>query len=153
MNKLSKKSLVNANGIHSLLVAIIIEGIKESPFDFGIPKSGGKRTDEEQIIMFSKGRTTEELLRKGIKGIKGQPNKSKVTWTLNSKHKPKGNKKVGHAFDIFAYVNGRASWDMEYLKPIAEHLKTVAKDKFDVELQWGFDLWGKDGAHFQIKVQ
>ena len=69
----------------------------------------------------------------------------KVTWTLNSYHES------GKAFDIYAYVNGSASWDMKYLEPIARHLQEVALDEFGIKLEWGFDLWKKDGAHFQIK--
>mgnify|MGYP000551339244 CR=1 FL=1 len=151
MYKLSLKSIRHLNGVNSLLIAIIIKGLETSPFDFGIPRSGGKRTNEEQENMYARGRTTKQLLAKGIIGVEGQPNKSVVTWTLNSKHKPKGKKQVSHAFDIYAYVNGKASWDMKYLKPIAEHLKKVAKEEFAVELQWGYDLWKKDAAHFQIK--
>ena len=40
---------------------------------------------------------------------------------------------------------------MKYMEPIARHLQKVALDEFGIELQWGFDLWKKDGAHFQIK--
>lgn len=130
MYKLSKRSRDRINEIDSVLISIIEIGIKDSPFDFGIPKLGGKRTDEEQIEMYAQGRT--------------KPGR-KVTWTLNSYHK------TGKAFDIYAYVNGGASWDMKYLESIARHLQKVAKEQYCIELEWGFDLWKKDGAHFQIK--
>ena len=55
---------------------------------------------------------------------------------------------TGNAFDIYAYVDG-ASWDMKYLEPIARHLIKVASD-YGIILSWGYDLWKKDGAHFQI---
>ena len=151
MQKLSKRSLQNLNGVHSLLIAILIKAITDSPYDFGIPSNGGKRTDQEQKELYAKGRTTKELLAKGIVDVKGEPKKGKVTWTLNSLHKGQGEKEVSYAVDIFAYVNGKASWSMDYLKPIADHLKKVAKEDFGVELQWGYDLWKKDGAHFQLK--
>ncbi len=56
---------------------------------------------------------------------------------------------TGNAFDIYAYIEGTPSWNMEYLEPIARHLIKVAA-KHGVILNWGEDLWGKDGAHFQI---
>ena len=130
MYKLSKRSRERIDGIDEVLIDIIETAISTSPFDFGIPKFGGMRTDKEQEEMYAQGRT--------------KPGR-KVTWTLNSYHKS------GKAFDIYAYVNGGASWDMKYLEPIARHLQKVALEQFCVELEWGFDLWKKDGAHFQIK--
>jgi peptidoglycan L-alanyl-D-glutamate endopeptidase CwlK len=129
MYKLSKTSRSRIEGIEPVLIDIIETAIKDSPFDFGIPKFGGMRTDEEQEEMFAQGRTKPGRI---------------VTWTLNSYHKS------GKAFDIYAYVGG-AKWDMKYLEPIARHLQKVALEQFCIELEWGFDLWGKDGAHFQIK--
>ena len=130
MYKLSNRSRKRIEGIDTDLIDIIEAAIKESPYDFGIPKFGGMRTDEEQEEMFAQGRTKPGRI---------------VTWTLNSYHKS------GKAFDIYAYVNGGASWDMKYLEPIARHLQKVALERFCVNLEWGFDLWKKDGAHFQIK--
>ena len=129
--RLSKRSKERIEGINPILKDILLEGIKTSPYDFGIPKYGGLRTDEEQIEMYAIGRTKEL-------------HKKKVTWTLNSYHK------TGNAFDIYAYVDGKASWDLKYLNPIARHLQRIAWDLYCVELHWGFDLWKKDGAHFQL---
>ena len=145
MYKLSKRSEERISGIQQILSEIIECAIVTSPYDFGIPEFGGKRSGLEQEIMYSFGRTTFDLQKKGITGVEGQPNKRKVTWTLNSYHE------TGNAFDIYAYVNGKASWDMKYLEPIARHLQKVALEEFCVQLEWGFDLWKKDGAHFQIK--
>ena len=126
--KLSKRSRGRIDGIEDILITIVEEAISDSPFDFGIPKLGGMRTDEQQKEMYAQGRT--------------KPGR-KVTWTLNSYHK------TGKAFDIYAYVNGGASWDRKYLEPIARPLQKVAK-RHGVKLDWGYDLWKKDGAHFQI---
>jgi peptidoglycan L-alanyl-D-glutamate endopeptidase CwlK len=131
MYKLSNKSHTIISGIKPVLIDVLLEGIKDSPFDFGIPEDGGLRTDQDQLDMFAIGRTV-------------QLHRDPVTWTLNSYHK------TGKAFDIFAYVDGDASWDMEHLEPIARHLQKIAMEMFCIKLQWGFDLWGKDGAHFQI---
>ena len=143
--KRSEKSLDRLEGIDDDLYAIILEGIKQSPYDFGIPRNGGKRTIVDQHKMYARGRTTEELRLKGIPLIEGEPKRKEITWTLNSYHL------TGKAFDIYAYVDGKPSWDLEYLEPIARHLQKVAKNKFSISLYWGQDLWGKDGAHFQIE--
>jgi len=139
MNHLGNRSKKRLEGVLPLLVEIFTEGVKTCPYDYGIPKAGGLRTDQMQVEMYSIGRTT-------------QKHRKPVTWTLNSNHKAKGDG-YGYAVDIYAYVNGKASWNMKYLKPIATHLKKFAEENYDVELEWGFDLWGKDGAHFQIKYK
>ena len=132
MYNLSKRSLERIEGIELVLIDVLVEGIKQSPFDFGVPAFGGLRTDEEQIKMYAIGRTLST-------------HRKPVTWTLKSYHK------TGKAFDLFAYVDGVASWELKYLYPIARHLQKIAMDKYCLKLDWGFDLWGKDGAHFQIK--
>jgi len=127
MYKLSKRSYERLNGIDAILIAIVTEAIKESPYDFGIPRSGGMRTAEEQKELFDKGRSRAD----------GTKNKSYH--------------QTGKAFDIFAYVDGKASWEKEHLKPIAKHILKVAKDQFDINLEWGGHWNGfKDMPHFQI---
>lgn len=143
--RFSKRSKERIEGINPLLINILLDGIKDSPYDFGIPRDGGFRTLQRQQELYAKGRTTEKLRSKGIEDIEGRPNASKITWTLNSYHR------TGNAFDIYAYVDGKASWSMKYLEPIARHLQKIALEEFDTELEWGYDLWKKDGAHFQIK--
>ena len=143
MYRFSKRSRERIKDIKPVLITILEEGIKDSPYDFGIPGDGGHRTATRQMELYARGRTTEELEDKGIVGIEGRPDKSRITWTLNSYHM------TGNAFDIYAYVDGRASWDRKYLEPIARHLIEVAS-KHGIVLNWGYDLWKKDGAHFQI---
>ena len=150
MKTLTKRDYERLDGVKSILIAILTEGIKKSPYQFGIPRDGGLRTDQRQKELYARGRSTHELIRKGITDVKGKPERTKVTWTLNSLHKAKDDG-MGYAFDIYAIINNKPSWSMKYMKPIAEHLKKVAKDRFDIELKWGYDLWGKDGAHFQIE--
>lgn len=150
--RLSRRSILRLNGIHPILFKIVKGAIEheDCPFDFGIPRFGGRRSKEDQIKMYSLGRSTEELKRKGL-NIEGKPHKSKVTWTLNSNHLAKEDG-FGYAFDIYAFIKGDASWDLKYLRPIARHLQWYAKEFHNVELEWGQDLWGKDGAHFQVKT-
>jgi peptidoglycan L-alanyl-D-glutamate endopeptidase CwlK len=143
MHRFSSRSLSRLEYVSPILIKILEEGIKHSPYDFGIPRDGGFRTFRRQEELYARGRTTEQLIKKGIVGIEGRPDKSRITWTLKSYHM------TGKAFDIYAYVDGQASWDLKYLEPIARHLQKIAL-KHGVILNWGQDLWGKDGAHFQI---
>lgn len=128
MYKLSKRSFERLNGIDAILVAILVEGIKESPFDFGIPRSGGLRTAEEQKELFL-------------------DKKSKADGYIKKSYH-----QSGKAFDIYAYINGTASWDKEKLTKIARHLQKVAKEQFNIKLEWGGD-WSMyvDMPHFQIR--
>ena len=125
--KLSKRSYERLNGVDAILIAILTEAIKESPYDFGIPRYGGLRTAEDQYILYKKGKSKCDGFKK------------------------KSYHQSGKAFDIFAYVDGGASWDKDILRAIAKHIKEVAKEKFDVELTWGGD-WTRfvDMPHFQI---
>ena len=143
MYRFSKRSRERIKDINPILIKILEEAIKTSPYDFGIPRDGGFRTYRRQEELYARGRTTEQLIEKGIVGIEGRPDKSRITWTLKSYHM------TGNAFDIYCYFDGRASWDMKYLEPIARHLIKVASD-YGIILSWGYDLWKKDGAHFQI---
>lgn len=143
MYRFSSRSLDRLEYVSPILITILEEGIKNSPYDFGIPRDGGFRTFRRQEELYARGRTTEQLIEKGIVGIEGRPDKSRITWTLKSMHM------TGRAFDIYAYVEKQASWNLKYLEPIARHLQEVAL-KHGVILNWGQDLWGKDGAHFQI---
>ena len=151
MQRLSRKSYKNLDGVKAIFIAILTESITDSPFDFGIPKDGGVRSDKRQEQLYGRGRSRSKMLKKGLNPDFAKPNKRKITWTLNSLHKPNKLDGMGYAVDFFAYVNGRASWDMRYMKPIARHIQNVAKEKFNIDIEWGYDLWHKDGAHIQIK--
>ena len=143
MYKFSKRSLERIEGINPILITILKDAITDSPYDFGIPGDGGFRTYQRQAELYARGRTTEQLIEKGITNVEGRPDKSRITWTLKSYHM------TGNAFDIYAYIEGTPSWNMEYLELIARHLIKVAA-KHGVILNWGYDLWKKDAAHFQI---
>lgn len=127
MYKLSKRSRARLDGIKPILIEIVEEAIKDSPYDFGIPSFGGLRTAEEQHYLFNK----------KVSKCDGYDKKSYH--------------QSGNAFDIYAYVDGKATWNHVYYGPIARHIQKVAKDKFGIELQWGGD-WKSfvDMPHFQI---
>jgi len=130
MYRLSNRSKKRLDGINSVLLAIITEGIKDSPHDFGIPRNGGLRSAEDQFFLY----------KKGVSKCDGYKNKSYH--------------QSGNAFDIYIYENGNVNWDIKKLTEVAEHLISVAKSKFNTKLEWGgnWRSW-KDYPHFQIKIK
>lgn len=97
----------------------------------------GNRTQKEQIYLYAQGRT-----RPGLK----------ITWTLHSNHMG------GRAIDFSAVdAKGKPSnmdpktWNAAHYKPIAEAIKTAAKE-LGIPVSWGIDMWHKDWGHIQLKV-
>lgn len=139
MYKLSKRSLGRLEGVNPILINILKEGIKNSPYDFGIPLHGGKRTPEDQNYLFLIGKSEAD------------------GYIKKSKHQS------GDAVDIYLYIDGKASWNRDKLQNVANHLQLIAKLKFGINLRWGAD-WDMDGirvdkdkderffdgAHFEI---
>ena len=133
--KLSKRSKDRLAGVNPVLVAIIEAAIVDSPIDFGIPPDGGLRTAARQQELYAQGRTKPGPIITHTDGVE-----------------KKSIHQSGNAFDVFAVVNGTASWEARHYAPIARHLQKVAKERFGVELEWGGD-WTKfkDLPHFQLK--
>lgn len=129
--KLSNRSLERLQDVKSILIAIIVESIShpDCPFDFGVPRHGGKRTASEQNLLFNQ--------------------TPKVTY--KDGYNKKSYHQTGRAFDIYAFVGGKASWKREHLEPIARHIQRIAKERYNITLKWGGD-WKKfkDLPHFQI---
>ena len=132
MFKLSKTSRQRLHGIKPELIAIIETAIKTSPIDFGIPQDGGLRSAYRQNEMYAQGRTKAGAKITNADGFKKL-----------SRHQS------GEAFDIYAFVDGKASWDIAHLTIIASHLIEVAKAN-GVELEWGGTWKMRDFPHFQI---
>jgi peptidoglycan L-alanyl-D-glutamate endopeptidase CwlK len=129
MYKLSKRSLERLQDVDSLLIAIAVDSVRESPYDFGIPLHGGKRTSAEQNALWK--------LRPKVTNKDG--------YIKKSYHQS------GKAFDIYAYVNGKANWDIEIITAIARHIQKVALNRYKVNLKWGGDWKNfKDYPHFQM---
>lgn len=64
--------------------------------------------------------------------------------TMRSRHL------TGHAVDLAPLVDGNVRWDWKFFHPLAEIVKTAAKDE-GVFLEWGGDwLTFKDGPHWQL---
>ena len=50
-------------------------------------------------------------------------------------------------------MNGKPTWDEKYYKEIAKAVKKVA-EKHNIEgIDWGYDMWKWDMAHFQMTGQ
>jgi len=71
-----------------------------------------------------------------------------VSWTLKSYHLigPDG---YGHAVDLACLIGNVVRWEQPLYDRLAVHVKKAAAD-MGVKIQWGYDLWGKDGAHWQL---
>ena len=113
--RLSDRSLERLQGVHSQLIEVIEYAIRVSSVDFGIPKTGGVRDLETQ----------RRLVAAGKSG------------TVRSRHL------TGHAVDVFAFVDGKASWQPVHILKIHEAFEAAAK-ALDVPLRWGGD-WDGDG--------
>lgn len=120
---LSQRSMERLDGVDPLLIEILLEAIEISPIDFGIPQYGGVRAAEEQNQLFTEG-------------------KSKCDGYIKV-----GAHQFGKAFDVYAYVAGKASWDPVHLGIIAGVILSVAKRR-GVKLRWG-GTFGKKGKLFK----
>lgn len=130
MYVLSEKSQERLATVDNRLQKLIKEALKCCPLDFGIPQYGGKRTAEEQEILFARGLSKCDGFKR------------------KSRHQS------GLAVDVFAFVNGKASWDPVHLSLIAGSILTIAKQK-GLNIRWGgtfgSDRWkGWDMPHFEI---
>ena len=122
----SKKSLERRYGVSSILILISDRALQISPIDFGIPDYGGRRTKREQ----------NRLYKDGLSKCDGYDKKSEH--------------QEGMALDVYAYVDGRASWEEEHLAIVAAAMLQAANE-LGYKLEWG-GLWKnfKDMPHFQL---
>ncbi len=120
--KLSQRSIDRMAGVNADLVKVVQLAITRSPLDFSITE--GLRTVERQ----------KELVTQ------------KKSQTMKSRHI------VGQAVDICVLIDGKANWDFENYRKVADVFKACARE-LGVTLTWGGD-WKtlKDGPHFQIEV-
>ena len=124
--KLSAKSKERLAGVNPLLLDVINSALKKSKIDFGIPALGGLRTSSEQHQLFLNGKTQLDGYKK------------------------KSSHQSGNAFDVFAYVDGRASWDERHLTHIATAILAAASEK-GIAIMWG-GHWRNfvDMPHFEL---
>ena len=127
--KLSARSQQRLKGVDNRIFAIVELALTISIIDFGIPKLGGLRTAEEQRNLFKSGNGVTKC-----DGIE-----------IKSEHQS------GLAFDIYAYVDGKASWDRYHLTQVAAALLQAAA-MLGYPLTWGglWESW-QDLPHFQLE--
>lgn len=146
MYKLSNTSKLRLEGVHPLLKLVIEKAISspDCPEDFGIPEYGGLRTTEDQQKLYAKGRTDFSTHQRPVTYVDGIKKKS------NHQAKEDG---YGHAFDVYIYDHEtkRASWNVEKLEKLANHIRKVGIFN-GIEITWGGE-WKKfkDYPHFEIK--
>ena len=121
--KLSQRSLSRLEGVHPKLVKVVKLAITKSPLDFSVTE--GLRTIERQ----------KELVAQ------------KKSQTMRSRHL------IGEAVDICVLIDGKANWDFENYRKVADVFKECAKE-LNVKITWGGD-WAsfRDGPHFQIELK
>ena len=127
--KFSKRSLRHLKNVEPLMIAIFTHALthNDCPFDFGIPKTGGKRSAQTQ----------NELFHKGWSKLDG--------YTKKSYHQ------TGRAIDIYAYINGKLTYNKGVMTKLANHIMKIAQDKYNTKLVWGGN-WTTfvDLPHFQV---
>lgn len=108
------------------LTEIALLAIKISKVDFGIPEFGGKRTHMEQRELFDRRASKCDGTR------------------IKSKHQS------GLALDVYAYIDGKASWDIVHLTSVAVAMLQAA-NTLGYKLSWG-GLWTsfQDMPHFEL---
>jgi peptidoglycan L-alanyl-D-glutamate endopeptidase CwlK len=128
-------SLRNRQGIDPRVIEISDLALGLSLIDFGIPKDGGLREAERQNELF-------KLKRSKCDGYKN----------ISAHQK-------GLAIDIYAYIDGHASWDEDHLAMVACAMLQAAS-QLGYSLEWG-GLWrppeiirgiprGWDMGHFEL---
>ena len=103
---LSSRSLAKLEGVKPELVEVVKTAITLSKTDFGVIY--GMRSAAEQQKLFDSGKSQ----------------------TLKSKHL------TGDAVDLMAYVDGKASWELNLYDDLADAMKWAATEK-GVKIRWG----------------
>ena len=140
--KLGNTSKKRLSTCHIDLQKIIETAIEVSAIDFGIAE--GHRSTERQ----------KQLFDLGLSKIDGITKKGKHNYSPSM------------AFDIYAWVNGKSSYDSRYIIYLGGVINTVAKMLYDSEVifhkvRWGGN-WDVDGeiitdqgfidiGHFELK--
>ena len=126
MFSLGHKSIQNMMGVDDDLIDIVELAIKITKVDFGIPSTGGYRLEAEQAKLFTA----------GLSKADGRVNKSKH--------------QIGRAVDVFAYVDGKASYNTEHLAMVAAAMLQAAS-QLGIELKWGGHFKSfLDMPHFEL---
>lgn len=113
--KLSANSLKNRAGVNPKLIEISDLAIEITLIDFGHGPYSGIRTPEEQNYLYAQKKSKADGFEK------------------LSKHQS------GDALDFYAFVDGKASWEPEYLAMVGTAFLQAAS-LLNYKLKWG-GLW------------
>jgi peptidoglycan L-alanyl-D-glutamate endopeptidase CwlK len=116
---LSQRSINNLVGVDKRLVQVVHLAIELTKVDFAVIE--GVRTQQRQRELFDKGASQ---VREG------------------------GTHVQGRAVDLMAYIDDRASWELNLYDDIADAMKAAAIE-FDVPLRWGAAWTVKDIRKWQ----
>jgi len=111
--QLSQKSLDKLHGVSFDLVQVVKRAIELTDIDFGV--SEGVRTLDRQKELFD----------------------ARKSRTMNSRHL------TGDAVDLYAHVDGKASWKPRYYDYINDAMQEAALE-LGIAIRWGGD-WDGDG--------
>lgn len=146
MFRFSKASLDRLATVRPDLQRVTQRALELSKVDFVVTQ--GKRTRDEQMRLYGKGRTGAAVIKQGIPAHYAKPNEAIVTWTMNSNHLS------GNAVDIAPYVNGKIEWDDNGKLGLWPQLAAAFKEaaaELGVSIQWGGDWKQKvDRPHFEL---
>jgi len=122
----SQRSMDRRTGVDARLIEISDLAIQITKVDFGIPSDGGVRTAQRQNELYLSGASKADGFLK------------------ESKHQS------GNALDVYAYVDGKASWETEHLSMVACAMLQAAS-LLEYKLMWG-GHWPNfiDMPHFQL---
>lgn len=129
MYKFSKKSLKALSGVDCRLQSLMYATLSSSPYDFGIPSTGGLRTSEEQNDLYKKG------------------------WSTKDGYNKKSYHQSGLAVDVALYdEHGLCYKCIDKYEEIADiviskfkELRDIGVFPFDSYIRWGGD-WNRNGV-------
>lgn len=126
MFQFSGSSLARRHGVNQKLIDVSDRALEITLIDFGIPEHGGLRTEAEQRELFEAGKSQLDGYRR------------------------KSYHQTGRALDVYAYVDGQASWEIEHLAQVACAMFQAA-DELNVSIRYG-GLWRSftDFPHFEL---
>jgi len=138
MYKLGRTSNKRLDTCNDDLKLIIRESIKVSQIDFGVAQ--GERTVEQQQEYFNEGRS--KINPKAYETIEALLLKAKhiVDGVIRSK---------ADAVDVYAYINGKASWEkhnLSYLGGVitSTAIRLFSEGRISKKIRWGGN-WDNDG--------
>ena len=72
-----------------------------------------------------------------------------VSWTLDSYHIPQPGSVLARAVDIYPYVDGKTSHDLEHYRRVGKWMFAAAQH-LGVYTEWGGFWWTPDRPHWQF---